>query len=152
MKIINRIMILSALLVLLSLVSLLVGISIISYILPSDPGKEILDKDVFISEEIIAGFNSSEGDWDLLNAQLNQYDYKLLVLEGDKIVFSTLSDSQEWIINSLKPMELEQNTLAGRIQKMTFTAVAKDEYSIFEVVELSRMFSATLCNHLYLYV
>ncbi|KUO65199.1 MAG: hypothetical protein APF84_08685 [Gracilibacter sp. BRH_c7a] len=133
MKIINRIMISSALLVFLSLVSLLAGISMITYLLPSDPGKEILDKDIFHSGEILARFDASVGDWDALNAQLDLYDYKLLVLEGDNIVFSTLSDSQDRIINSLKPLKLEQNTMAGKVQKMTFAAVAKGTYSIFAV-------------------
>lgn len=132
-KIINRIMISSALLVFLSLVSLLAGISLISILFPADPGKEILDKDVFRSEEILAGFDASTGDWDALSAQLDLYDYKLLVLEGDKIVFSTLGDSQGRIINSLKPLKLEQSTLAGKVQKMTFTAAAKGRYSIFAV-------------------
>ncbi|MEA4846919.1 MAG: HAMP domain-containing sensor histidine kinase [Clostridiaceae bacterium] len=133
MKIINRIMISSALLVFLSLVSLLAGISMITFLFPADPGKEILDKDVFRSEEILARFDASAGDWDALNAQLDLYDYKLLVLEGDNIVFSTLSDSQCRIIDSLKPLKLEQSTLAGKVQKMTFAAVAKGTYSIFAV-------------------
>ena len=62
MKIINRIMISSALLVFLSLVSLLAGISMIAFLFPADPGKEILDKDVFRSEEILARFDASAGD------------------------------------------------------------------------------------------
>ncbi len=133
MKIINRIMTSSALLVFLSLVSLLAVVSIIIFTSPGDPGKELLDKNVFHSWEILDNFDASTGDWNALNAQLDLYGYKLLVLEGDNIIFSTLSDSQGWIINSLKPLELEQSALAGRAQEMTFAAVAKGTYSIFAV-------------------
>jgi signal transduction histidine kinase len=132
-KIINRIMISSALLVVVSLVSLVVAISGILYLLPGDPGKELMDKDIFHSEEILAGFDASAGDWDALNAQLDPYGYKLLVLEGDNMVFSTLSDSQGRIINSLKPLKPEQGTLAGSVQEMTFAVVTKETYSIFAV-------------------
>lgn len=59
MKIINRIMISSALLVFLSLVSLLGGLSLIILLLLDDPGKEILDKNVFQVEETIKNFDTS---------------------------------------------------------------------------------------------
>lgn len=133
MKIINRIMISSALLVFLSLVSLLAVIIVITYLLPSDPGKEILDKNVFFSEEVLSGFDASTEDWAALDSRLGLYGYKLLVLEGDSIVFSSLSDSQERIINSLKPLKLEQSALAGRVEKMTFAAMKKEAYSIFAI-------------------
>lgn len=133
MKIINRIMVSSALLVFLSLVSLLVIISIIIFLFPGDPGKEVLDKEVFRVEETLDNFDTSTEDWDTLKARLSGYGYKLLVLEEDKVVFSTLSDndSQGGIINSLKMLKRERSTLAGRVQTMTFVAVADGRYSIF---------------------
>jgi len=133
MKIINRIFVSSTLLVFLSLVSLLTVISIIFLLSPGDPGKELLDKDIFHAGAILDRFDASTRDWDSLNALLSVHGYKLLVLENDNVVFSTLSDSQGSIINSLKPMKLEQNTLAGRVQEMTFAAVADGAYSIFAV-------------------
>lgn len=151
MKIINRIMISSALLVFLSLVSLLAGIGMITFLFPSDPGKEILDKDVFHSEEVLTGYDASGGDWEELNTQLGKYDYKLFVLQGDNIVFSTLNDTDEWIINSLKTLKLEKNSIAGRIQEMTFTAVAKGTYSIIAVggrADNTRVFSEYLLQFL----
>lgn len=133
MKIINRIMISSALLVFLSLVSLLVGLSITIFLSPAPYGKEVLDKNVFRGGEILDRFDTSTGDWDTLNAQLDLYGYKLFVLEGDNIVFSKLSDSQGRIIDSLKPMKLDKSILAGICQDLTFAAVAKGKYSIFAV-------------------
>jgi signal transduction histidine kinase len=133
MKIINRIMVSSALLVFLSLVSLLTVFSIIFLLFPGDPGKELLDKDVFRAGEILDRFDASARDWESLNARLSVYGYKLLVMEDDNVVFSTLSDSQGSIINSLKPLKLEQSTAAGRVQEMTFAAVADGPYSIFAV-------------------
>lgn len=133
MKIVNRIMISSALLVFLSLVSLLAGLSLIIFTSPGDPGKEVLDKNVFRCGEILDRFDAATGDWNALNTQLDRYGYKLLVLEGDNIVFSTLSDSQGRIINSLKPMKLDQSIQAGICQHLTFAAVAKGKYSIFAV-------------------
>lgn len=135
MKVINRIMISSALLVLLSLVSLLAVIGIIILIMPDDPGKEVLDKDVFQVEEILHQFDVTEEDWNALNARLSEYGYNLLVLEGDTVVFSKLSDSdsQNGIINSLKSLESEQSMLAGKVQDMTFVADSDGIYSIFAV-------------------
>ena len=133
MKIINRIMVSSALLVFLSLASLFTVISMIFLLYPGDPGKELLDKDVFHAGEILAGFDASAGDWDSLNDRLSVYGYKLLVIENDYVVFSTLNDSQSSIINSLKPLKPEQSTLAGRVQEMTFTAIKDGTYSIFAV-------------------
>jgi signal transduction histidine kinase len=137
MKIINRIMISSALLVFLSLVSLLAVLSIgIIFLFPYDSSNVVLDKDdkdIFRGVEILNKFDASAGDWDTLNARLDLYGYKLLVLEGDNIIFSTLSDSQSRIINSLKTLELDQSMLAGEKQEITFAAVAKSTYSIFAV-------------------
>ncbi|MDF2514465.1 MAG: hypothetical protein K0S04_4331, partial [Herbinix sp.] len=133
MKIINRIMISSAFLVLLSLVFLLVFIGLIIFSFPGDSGKEMLDKDVFQVEETLNRFDTSKSDWDSLNTQLSVYRYKLLVLKNHNIVFSTLSDSQSEIISNLKPLELEQSTLAGAIQEFTFVAVSDEGYSIFAV-------------------
>ncbi len=133
MRIINRIMVSSALLVFLSLVSLLSVISIIIILFPGDPGKELLDKDIFHAKEILDRFDASGRDWDSLKDRLSVYGYKLLVVEDDKVVFSTLNDSQGSIINSFKSMKLEQSTLAGKVQEMTFAAVAEGTYSIFAV-------------------
>jgi signal transduction histidine kinase len=133
LKIINRIMISSAFLVLLSLVFLLAVLSLIIFLFPDDPGKEILDKNVFIAGETLDDFDASSKDWDTLNARLDPYGYKLLVLEGDDIAFSTLNDSQGRIINSLKTLELDQNMLAGKNQDLTFAGVADGGYSIFAV-------------------
>ncbi|WP_372999083.1 HAMP domain-containing protein [Lutispora sp.] len=133
MKIINRIMISSALLVLLSLLSLIAGLSIIVFLYPGPYGKEVLDKNVFHSGEILDRFDASAEDWVALNTQLDKYGYKLFALEGDNMVFSTLSDSQSRIINGLKPMELDQNIHAGKCQGLTFAATAKGKYTIFAV-------------------
>lgn len=135
MRIINRIMISSAILVLLSLVSLLAVISIIIFLLPDDPGKEILDKNVFQVGETLDEFDTSAKDWDTLNGQLSEQGYKLLILEDNDVVFSTLSDSgsQGGIINSLKPLEPGQNVLTGKVQDMTFAAVEDGAYSLFAV-------------------
>lgn len=133
MKIINRILVSSALLVLLSLVLLLTGISIVFLLSPGDPGKELLDKDIFHAGEILDGFDASTRNWSSLNSLLSAYDYRLLVLERDNVVFSTLSVSQGSIINSLKPLKLEQNTLAGRVGEMTFATVADGTHSIFAI-------------------
>jgi signal transduction histidine kinase len=126
-------MISSAFLVLLSLVFLLVFIGLIIFSFPGDSGKEMLDKDVFQVEETLNRFDTSKSDWDSLNTQLSVYRYKLLVLKNHNIVFSTLSDSQSEIISNLKPLELEQSTLAGAIQEFTFVAVSDEGYSIFAV-------------------
>lgn len=135
MKVINRIMISSAFLVLFSLVSLFAVISIIIFLLPNDPGKEILDQNVFRVGETINKFETSAEDWDTLSSQLSEYDYKLLVLEGDHVVFSTLKDQdlQDGTIYSLKTLELEQSMLTGKVQDMTFVAVSDSPYSIFGV-------------------
>jgi signal transduction histidine kinase len=133
MKIINRIMISSALLVLLSLVFLLAVLSFIIFLFPDDPGKEVLDKNVFYTGTILDDFDASAKDWDTLNARLAPYGYGLLVLEDGKIIFSTLSDSQGRIINSLKTLELDQNILAGENQDLTFAGIADGKYSIFAV-------------------
>lgn len=135
MKIINRIMISSALLVFLSLVSLLGGLSLIILLLPDDPGKEILDKNVFQVEETIKNFDTSKEDWDTLNRQLSSLGYKLLVMENGRVVSSGLSDndSQGQIINSLRSLETEQSMLAGKVKDMTFVAVSDGIHSIFAV-------------------
>lgn len=133
MKIINRIMVSSVLLVFLSLAFLLTAISIIFLLSPGDPGKELLDKDVFHVADMLDEFDASARDWDSLNTRLGQYSYKLLVIDDDNVAFSSLSDSQGSIINSLKALELEQSTLAGRVQEITFAAVEKGAYSIFAV-------------------
>lgn len=133
MKIINRIMVSSALLVFLSLVCLLAVTRIIFLLFPGDPGKELLDENVFQAGEIIEEFDAAEGDWDSLNARLSVYGYKLLVMENDHVVFSALSDSQSSIIKSLKPLKPEQSTLAGRVQEMTFAAVGEGAFSLFAV-------------------
>lgn len=133
MKIINRIMISSAFLVLLSLVSLLAVIIIIVLLSPGDPGKELLDKDVFQAGEVIDRFDASARDWDALSDGLSEYGYQLLVLEDDDVVFSNLNDSRASIINSLKGLKLEQSMLAGRAREMTFAAAQDGTYSIFAV-------------------
>ena len=92
-----------------------------------------MDKNVFYAGEILGDFDVSTKDWDTLNARLDPFGYKLLVLEGDDTVFSTLNDSQGRIINSLKTLELDQNILAGENQDLTFVGVADGEYSIFAV-------------------
>jgi signal transduction histidine kinase len=133
MKIINRIMVSSALLVFVSLVSLFAVISLIIFLFPGDPGKEVLDKDAFRVGETLDRFDASAKDWDTLNARLSGYGYKLLVLEDDNVVFSTLNNShlQDGIIKSLKKLKVEQSTMAGRVHEMTFVAVSDGSYSIF---------------------
>jgi len=135
MKTINRIMISSALLVFLSLVSLLGGLSIIIFLLPDDPGKEILDKNVFQVGETLNKFETSKEGWNALNGQLSKQGYKLIVMKNGSVVFSGLSDSdaQGGIINSLNSLEPEQSMLAGKAQDMTFVAVTDGSYSIFAV-------------------
>ena len=83
MKIINRIMVSSVLLVFLSLAFLLTAISIIFLLSPGDPGKELLDKDVFHVADMLDEFDASARDWDSLNTRLGQYSYKLLVIDDD---------------------------------------------------------------------
>lgn len=135
MKIINHIMFSSALLVFLSLVSLLGGLGIIILLLPNDPGKEVLDKNVFQVRETINKFDTAKEDWNGLNSQLSKHGYKLLLMENGRVVFSGLSDSdsQGRIINSLNSLESEQSMLAGKVQDKTFVAVADGKYSIFAI-------------------
>jgi signal transduction histidine kinase len=135
MKIINRIMISSALLVLLSLVSLLVVISIIIFLFPDDPGKEILDKNAFQVGETLERFDPSTKDWDALRNQLSKHGYRLLILKDQDVVFSSLgkSNSQGGILNGLKPLQPGQGTLMGKVQDRTFVAVEDGPYSLFAV-------------------
>lgn len=135
MKIINRIMISSALLVLLSLVSLLAVLSMVIFLPPDDPGKEILDKDVFPVGNVLGEFDASSGDWEALNTALSGYDYRLLVLEEDNVVFSTLNDSdlEDKALFSLKSLKPGRSMLSGRVQDKTFVAVSYGSYSIIAI-------------------
>jgi len=135
-KIINRIMISSAFLVLLSLVSLLAVIGAIIFWFPAthgELGKEVLDKDVFHVGKVLEDFDISVRDWDTLNARLSEYGYKLLVLADNHVAFSTLHDSQTGMIEALRPLKPGQNVLVGQTQDWAFAAISDNGYSIFAV-------------------
>jgi len=135
LKIVNRIMIKSALLVLLSLASLFAVLSIIIILFPDDPGKELLDRDVFYAGGILGDFEGSEKDWDALNVRLSEYGYQLLVLEDDSVAYAAQNDFSGGIVNSLKTLEPGQSILTGKVQDVTFTAVADGAYSLFALKE-----------------
>ncbi|BFH37713.1 histidine kinase dimerization/phospho-acceptor domain-containing protein [Paenibacillus melissococcoides] len=135
MKIINRIMISSAFLVLLSLISLLsvIGVTIWLFTLNGDGGKELLDKDIFHAEEILGGFDVSTRDWEMLNDKLSIYGYNLLVLKDDNIVFTALSDLQNEVIDGLKNLEPEQGALAGKSVDFTFVTMIAGDFSMYAI-------------------
>ncbi|MCC5437468.1 HAMP domain-containing sensor histidine kinase [Clostridium botulinum] len=131
MKTINRILISSVLFALISIVSLLGVMTIVILGLLPETGKEMLDKDVFNIEEILSSFDATDAEWNVLSSSLNPYGYNLLVISGDAVAFSDLEDSQTKAIESLRELDLQENTLTGKTNGLTFVAKPTGVYSIF---------------------
>jgi signal transduction histidine kinase len=131
MKTINRILISSIFFALISIASILGVVSILFFSFVPEYGKEMLDKDVFNVEEILSRFDAADTEWGGLSAGLNRYGYKLLVTNGDILVFSDLEDSQAKAIESLKGLNLEENALTGKTSGLTFVAKPAGVYSVF---------------------
>ncbi|MCK9861847.1 HAMP domain-containing sensor histidine kinase [Paenibacillus sp. ATY16] len=135
MKVINRIMLSSALLVMLSLLSLLTVFGIILFFdsMNGDGGKEMLDAKLFKAEEQMSGFDASAEQWGQLHEQLDSFGYQLLVMRENNVIYNTLADSGEDRINSLTNIRLGKDVLAGRVQDATFIAMNKESYLIYAV-------------------
>jgi signal transduction histidine kinase len=138
MKVINRIMVSSALLVVLSLVSLLAvfGIFLLMDSISGDGGKEMLDSKVFQAEEQLSSLDASKKNWELLNDRLSEYGYNLLVLQGKRILYHSLNDSKSEVnemIKSFTNINLQNDVLAGRLQDTTFVAKSYESYALYAV-------------------
>ncbi|MCM3630009.1 HAMP domain-containing histidine kinase [Paenibacillus glycanilyticus] len=135
MKVINRIMVSSAMLVVLSLVSMLVVAGIFLYVstMDGDGGKEMLDPRIFQAEEQLNSFDPSANEWDQLGERLAGYGYELLVMQNNGIVYNSLTHPKAEMINSLTNIKLSNDGIAGRLQAATFVAMSSDGYSLYAV-------------------
>lgn len=129
MKTINRIMLSSTCLILLSLILLIVGSVTVLLLLPIKPAPEKLDKDIFSIEKILNSFQNDSEDWNALDAQLSEYNYKLLVCAGGNTVYSSLDDWGQ-SADYLKQIMPVENLVTGTVDNMTFVAKPVGAYSI----------------------
>lgn len=148
MKVLNRIMLSSALLVILSLFTLLAVFGVVLFMdtLHGDGGKELLDRQIFQAEEQMSDFDSSTQDWELLSDRISVYGYKLLVLQDDSILYSKLKDSDSEIQGSLTNIQLDSDVLAGRVQDASFIAMNKEGYSIYAVKDEAAGVSSSMLD------
>lgn len=154
MKTINRILMSSVFFTLISIVSIIAVMTIIFFSLVPEYGKEMLDKDVFNVEGILSSFDAADTEWGVLSANLNLYGYNLLVTSGNNLVFSDLENTQTKVIESLKELNLQESTLTGKTNGVTFVVKPAGAYSIFALkgavddVKLSGMLAGFLPTYL----
>lgn len=135
MKVINRIMVSSALLVILSLVSTLAVVGIFLYVstMDGDGGKEMLDHQIFQAENRMDSFNAGTREWEQLDKQLSEYGYMLLVLQKGSLLYNSPASFKPEMMNSLANIDLSHGVSAGRMQDATFIAMTKEGYSVYAV-------------------
>lgn len=127
MKIINRIMLSSALLVLLSLLALLSVFTVLTFFLPQ--GREVMDNDAYSVGKMVDTFDVSKKDWALLDTQLSEQGYALYVMQNENVCYDAASHSTD-IYDVIKVMNIDSDILIASMESMDFVATSRDDYML----------------------
>lgn len=144
MKIINRTMLSSALLVFLSLTLLLTIISIVLYSLGPEKTEQLDENDFLVGKVIenkaTDNEETSSYDWETMDNKISRYGYGLLVLENQEVTFPP-SPNHDMIQNAeaLKTIPLSVDILFGEKDGLVIIAAKAGAYSLFAVKDTSEL-------------
>ena len=133
MKIKNKILLSSSLMMLFSLIALLVigGFIIRSFSGQfNDAGIAKLDQNAFAVEDIMNTFDLSDSDWGKLDDSLSIYGYGLCILRNDDTIYSSADQYPKDAVNFLKKVNWTEKARSINIVGATIVGKAEGEYTV----------------------
>ncbi|QOX64905.1 HAMP domain-containing histidine kinase [Anoxybacterium hadale] len=133
MKIKNKILLSSSLMMLLSLITLLVvgGFVIRSFASAfSDDSVNLVNKNAFTVEDQLASFDAEGGEWEPLKEMLAQYQYELFVIRNKEAVFPMDDQIPKEITSFLSTGNWMEEPRTINVAGITIVGMREGEYTI----------------------
>lgn len=132
MKLMNRIVVTSAALVISAIVAVVSISGLVLSLIPADYGKEVLSEDVFLVRDIFLHTPIEVSAIPDVSAFTN-LGYDVLVWEGTQLQFSTLNQSPPGIVESVRTLEHASEIVTGRVQNSTFVSQKRGEMHVVAI-------------------